>query len=569
MSVDSTSNQEKLLRPPEIHMFNENLVTPLSGSYSPARHEGSMKHDVFIIHAHQDKSIADAICGKLESAGLKCWIPTPETSAGEDRAEATRNAIGSSRVIVLVLSENANTAAHIGREITHAFYARRIIITFRLGETLPRRGFLFYLGNVPWVNAVSPPAEEHLEALTARIKGLMHGSVVAGNTLSPPRKTTSTLSFFNSWAGDLRASHYRTLGILKWVGIATLFGAVGWVLWFSLRQTKEGTSLAESRLQSLYRGSSVSPTSSPQAGGAALDSTPTFTRFGLWQAKGGATPLVQQGPQDTSTIAPAEPSTTVTSLPQRDVTPGKQAGGLVSEARHRHLLFHRNRVSHDHHQQYPGTQVKEARKIAALENRRDSLQSQLKATEAKLLAIQKNADLVASQRDALQSRLKESEEKTQIAQKNADTAASELEALRYQLKETKNRALTAQKNEELAISQRDALQSELGKARERAQAAEMNANLTASLRDAMEAELKKKEEEEGEKAQLNRRAADLAQLPNGASDAQFQEVKKDAQPADEDGQFVQTQPPNPGQNAKPAPLTQTLESTGPLWKLTK
>ena len=97
----------------------------------------------------------------------------------------------------------------------------------------------------------------------------------------------------------------------------------------------------------------------------------------------------------------------------------------------------------------------------------------------------------------------------------------------------------------------------------------MNANLTASLRDAMEAEQKKKEEEEGEKAQLNRRAADLAQLPNGASDAQFQEVKKDAQPADEDAQFVQTQPPNPGQNAKPAPLAQTLESTGPLWKLTK
>ena len=342
---------------------------------------------------------------------------------------------------------------------------------------------------------------------------------------------------------------------------------MGWVLWFSLRQTKEGTSLAESHLQSVYRGSSVSPTSSPHA----LDSNPTatFTRFGLWQAKGGATPLVQQGPQDPSLIAPAERSANVTSSPQPDVTPGEQARGLPSEPRPRHLPPVRNRVSHDHHQQYPRTQVKQARKIADLENRRDSLQSQLKATEAKLLAIQKNADLVASQRDALQSRLKESEEKTQIAQKNADTAASELEALRYQLKETKNRALTAQKNEELAISQRDALQSELGKARERAQAAEMNANLTASLRGAMEAELKKKEEEEGEKAQLNRRAADLAQLPNGASDAQFQEVKKDAQPADEDAQFVQTQPPNPGQNAKPARLTQTLESTGPLWKLTK
>jgi hypothetical protein len=515
-----------------------------------------MEHDVFIIHADKDKSIADAICGKLESARLKCWISTSDFSASEDRIEA-------SRVIVLVLSENANAATHIGREITHAFYTRRIIVPFRLGETLPRREYLFYLGNVPWINAVSPPTEEHLEALSARIKGLMHGSTVAGNALTPQggKTTMSTLSFSDSWVGDLRASHYRTLGILKWVGIATLLCAVGWVLWFSLRQTKEGTSLAGSPLQSMYRGSSVSRTQSPQAG---ADSTPTatFTRFGLWQAKGDATPLAQQEPQDTSLIAPEERSASVTSSPEPDVTPGGQSGGLASEPRPRHLRPVRNRVSRDHHQQYPGTQVKEARKIADLENQRDSLRSQLKDTEAKVLAIQKNADLVASQRDELQNRLRESETMAQEAKKNADIVASELDVLRAQLKETENRALTAQKNEELAISQRDVLQSELGKARERAQAAEGNANLAASLRDTMEAELKKKEAEEGEKAQLNRRAADLAQLPS-APDAQFQEVKKDAQPADEDAQFVQTLPPNPGQNAKPAPLTQTLDSTGP------
>ena len=93
--------------------------------------------------------------------------------AREDWTEATRKAIGSSRVIVLVLSENANAAPHIEREIAHAFYMRRIIIPFRLAETLPRREILFYLGNVPWINALNPPTEEHLQALTARIKGLI------------------------------------------------------------------------------------------------------------------------------------------------------------------------------------------------------------------------------------------------------------------------------------------------------------------------------------------------------------------------------------------------------------
>ena len=73
-----------------------------------------------------------------------------------------------------------------------------------------------------------------------------------------------------------------------------------------------------------------------------------------------------------------------------------------------HLPPVTHRVSHDHHPQFPGTQVKEARRIADLENQRDSLRSQLKETEANLLATQKNADLVKSQRDELRTRLNES-----------------------------------------------------------------------------------------------------------------------------------------------------------------
>jgi hypothetical protein len=123
-----------------------------------------MDHDVFISHAHKDKSIADAIREKLESARVKCWAAAQDISSAENWTEATRSAIGSSRVMVLVLSENANAAPHIEREITHAFYTRRIIIPFRLADTFPRCDFLFYLGNVPWLNAVSPPAEQDLEA---------------------------------------------------------------------------------------------------------------------------------------------------------------------------------------------------------------------------------------------------------------------------------------------------------------------------------------------------------------------------------------------------------------------
>ncbi len=123
--------------------------------------------------------------------------------------------------MVLVLSENANAAHHIEREIAHAFYTRRMFIPFRVADTLPRRSFLFYIGNVPSLNAGSPPAEQHLEALTARIKGLVRDGADPGNAvpLRSARQTTATLNFPNSWIGALRASHYRTLGILKWIAV--------------------------------------------------------------------------------------------------------------------------------------------------------------------------------------------------------------------------------------------------------------------------------------------------------------------------------------------------------------
>src|SRR5271166_4209622 len=493
-----------------------------------------MEHDVFISHAPKDKSIADAICEKLESARIRCWVPARDISAGEDWTEATQNAIGSSRVMVVVLSENANAAHHIEREIAHAFYTRRIIIPFRVADTQPRRSFLFYIGNVPWLNAVSPPAEEHLEALIARIKGLVPDGAVPGNAvpLRRARQTTATLNYPNSWIGALRASHYRTLGILKWMAVATSLFAVVLLLWFALRQTKEGVLPVQSNLRSTD--SSVSPKSSSQPGGDALGPTYSFTRFGLWQpANASPTPLGE--PQDAPLITPAEPSASLTPSPRSDITPEERAElTSVSEYPGRPLQppgMHQ--TLHYHHQNH----------------------------RAKARETQKN--LATSQLDALQSQLKETEAKVQMAQKNADLAARQRDELETQISEVKDRAKLAQVQANLAASQRDALKAELEKAEEKAQLAQRNADFAVSQRNELEAQLRKAREE---KAQLAQRAADLAAFHDSAPNTQY--WKDEVQPVNEDVNLAanrpeseRTLPPNPGLNAKPAPLTQTLDSS--------
>jgi TIR domain len=543
-----------------------------------------MKDAVYVSHAYEDKSIADAIYGKLESAHLKCWKATLGTAAFEDWREPGRKAIASSRVIVVVLSENANAAPHLEREIALAISLRRILVPFRLAETTPRPEIRFYLGKVPWLNAPNPPAEEHLEALTTRITELMSGPVGTG-------KKAASFSLTNSRLGDSKGSDNRILGILKSVSLATFLCAGMLFLWFVLRQTKEWASLAESRRQSMEPASSLSPTQSPQNVGDAPASkqASASTRFGLWQgANSNPTPLVQ-GPQDPHLNMPAE-SASATSSPRGDVTPAVRAEGLASEPGSRHLPLVAHRVSSDRHPQFPGTQVKEARKIADLENQRDSLRSQLRDTESNALAMEKNTDRVTNQRDELRTRLSESEEKGQIGQENLEILARELDKLRDQLKASEGRVLTlqqkeelmrrqsdalqvrlqetegetqaAQKNADLAIQQRDALQSEIGELRDKAQRAEADANLATDQRDVAVAELKKREETEAreKKARFNQHAADLAESPESAPDTQFEQVRQDAQPARENAELAQTLPPNPGHNVKPAPFTQTLDS---------
>lgn len=553
-----------------------------------------MKHDVFIVHAGKDRSIADAICGKLESAGLTYWAPVPEASAGEERMEETLKAIESSRVIVVVLSENANADPVVKRKIVHAYYTQRLIIPFRLGAAVPRREFLFYLGKARWFNAVYPLAEEHLEALKDRIKELVPETGITVDALALQSETKKTLTPDSpiTWTGSVNAPPRRTLGILKWASIATILCSVGWALWFTLRPQKEGGSLAQTHRGPQHR-SDLTPTSSQDPGGKVAEpkQASSFPNSVLWEkANESPTPLVGPlvQPPEVPSVSPSEdrPTMAASSPPieatEIEESTGEQVGAPPLQPGPGNSPPARKRLSRDHRQQYPGTQVKEARRIADLENQRSSLRSQLKETEAKL-------DLLTSQRDELRIQLRESEERTQVAQKNAETVATRLDALREKLVETEKSALAAQKNEELirsnlqsqlqetkdeaekarqnadrATLERDALQIELSDVREQVKRAETQANLAANEREAMESELKKTQEEiPREKTSQTRRGADLTQVQNRAPDFQSQEVRPDTGSAHETAGFVQAQPPNPGPDAKPVPLTQALESTGP------
>jgi hypothetical protein len=134
-----------------------------------------MPYDVFISHSSKDKLTADAVCNRLESAGIRCWIAPRDIIPGEGWSEAIMRGIDASKVMVLVFSENANVSAHVRREVSHACDHEITVIPMRIRDVMPKEGLKYYLDELHWLDALSPPLASHLETLTARVKNILTG----------------------------------------------------------------------------------------------------------------------------------------------------------------------------------------------------------------------------------------------------------------------------------------------------------------------------------------------------------------------------------------------------------
>jgi uncharacterized RDD family membrane protein YckC len=135
-----------------------------------------MTHDVFISYAYEDKIVADAICAKLESNQIRCWIAPRDIAPGDKYASALINAIDHSPVIVVVFSSQADKSPHVRTEIERAFNDEKIIIPFRIENIEPCDEMQYFIGSRHWLDALTPPLEEHINNLLKVLKKNFEGN---------------------------------------------------------------------------------------------------------------------------------------------------------------------------------------------------------------------------------------------------------------------------------------------------------------------------------------------------------------------------------------------------------
>lgn len=162
------------------------IIMALEGNPEKSGWRIGMAHDIFISYSTKDKTIADAVCAKLEEGGIRAWIAPRDVPAGTNFAESIIDAIDSCQVFVLIWSADTNTSQHILNEVNQAFNQGIVIIPFRIQNVEPTSAMRYYIGRTHWLDAIDPPLENHINALRHAIL------VNMGRETNPPGMANQT-----------------------------------------------------------------------------------------------------------------------------------------------------------------------------------------------------------------------------------------------------------------------------------------------------------------------------------------------------------------------------------------
>jgi hypothetical protein len=275
-----------------------------------------MAHDVFISYSTEDKATADAVCATLEAQQIRCWVAPRDVLPGEDYAEALIRAINESRLLVLVLSSSSNVSAHVPRELERAASRAIPILPLRIEDVSPSPSLEYFIARTHWLDALTPPLEQHLGYLADTIRVLLtrrgapatatatekpdaaklaHAVEAAATGRTPqPTPTRRPYDAVRQWASRPRVRLALGLGGVVAVAIivlAVLLSGGG----------DDGSGLAGLVPSPAGEGSTTQPTA-PSGTPTTTPSTPTTTPSTPTVA-----PSTPTATQDTSPAGPAPP----------------------------------------------------------------------------------------------------------------------------------------------------------------------------------------------------------------------------------------------------------------------
>jgi hypothetical protein len=104
---------------------------------------------------------------------MRCWIAPRDILPGMDWGEAIVEAIHESKAMLLVFSSKANASQQIKREVERAVHRGIPLIPIRLDDALPSKSLEYFISTPHWLDALTPPLEQHLQRVAQAVKLLL------------------------------------------------------------------------------------------------------------------------------------------------------------------------------------------------------------------------------------------------------------------------------------------------------------------------------------------------------------------------------------------------------------
>lgn|GEM_PF-5170256 len=115
----------------------------------------SIKHDIFISYSSKDKEACEQVVQALESQGLKCWMAPRNIVPGDVYASAIIDAISSSKIFLILISEYSNESVQVQKEVDRAVNGQLKIMAFMLKKVELSKALNYYLCDSHWIDGTS------------------------------------------------------------------------------------------------------------------------------------------------------------------------------------------------------------------------------------------------------------------------------------------------------------------------------------------------------------------------------------------------------------------------------
>jgi TIR domain-containing protein len=148
-----------------------------------------MRADVFVSYSQPDRSQAMEIVSELEAHGIKVWVAPRDIAPSAEWAAEIIEAIGASKIMVLVFSGASNSSPQVRREVERAVHRQVPILTVRIEDALPTKSMEYFLSAQHWLDAFPLPATRYCEQLCREVSVLLGAAPVPGADLSAAPST--------------------------------------------------------------------------------------------------------------------------------------------------------------------------------------------------------------------------------------------------------------------------------------------------------------------------------------------------------------------------------------------